>query len=825
MVTALKFWKAKEKEENPEVPQMLPRQGSKQKLTQGTMESINPLLSMPEHKLSPLTSPQGRRRNSFIADLTTDSETDGEVSPVGRVRRPTLSKADKGSQLKMTTIATLKKIKNLAPDSGGSSPASPSGEMPTVASLVAELDRRDAEIERLSRLVHALQGDVLSLRLFVLGTLTRDDIYALRAIADDAAKPGDHGDMQLSPKAVMSPFVSPNKRGTSPQEKTSSRRMKKKSRRSILQVENVILDKDVLSEDEDGISTSPLGVEPKMSASMPALKHAPSKHARGSSSRHGPETSRPLVRPPSSDHAQVPPPIGKSSSLVEQSRSEREPLAVEPAAHHVDGLPGGAAQAEAARADDNVPASIHSPATPTTPKTPTLAVTRTYSGVPEPLTEDVAAGVPDVPPVAPVAATAGIPERLTKSADRVGVAPAQPDDLERRSRGMSELVQRERKSSARTPRSHGSHKDRTPKEVGGARAGREPSQPVGALEFLMANEKSSVLRDFLTKSNNENQLRRTLKGSMDPHAMDIATSLHIMGNRKSKCFQIQEGYFVEDGPMVSMVDTSNQQFRLDLEHYCWYEDYFVGKDHLNYVGYHPSVGAIVISTIKEGWSTDNPTYRLIARTKEGDQKVLIPAKSVDIGWRSSSFRLLNAANPLFANTKFNIIDSVALEEDLLSYERKDTPKKFKFGVLYAKEGQATEEDMFSNAASPAFEEFLSLVGDVVELNGFDGFTGGLDVKANTTGRNSVYCQWGGFEVMFHVSTMLPFSETNNQQIERKRFIGNDIAIILFQEGTAPIQPSIVQSAFIRILFITFFWVCARAMHRSDWQPSGTAVCR
>ena len=38
--------------------------------------------------------------------------------------------------------------------------------------------------------------------------------------------------------------------------------------------------------------------------------------------------------------------------------------------------------------------------------------------------------------------------------------------------------------------------------------------------------------------------------------------------------------------------------------------------------------------------------------------------------------------------------------------------------------------------------------------------------------------------MFHVSTLLPFKEKgDNQQLERKRHIGNDIVAIVFQVGT------------------------------------------
>lgn len=50
--------------------------------------------------------------------------------------------------------------------------------------------------------------------------------------------------------------------------------------------------------------------------------------------------------------------------------------------------------------------------------------------------------------------------------------------------------------------------------------------------------------------------------------------------------------------------------------------------------------------------------------------------------------------------------------------------------MYCKEGQTTEEEMYNNEfGSPALVEFLDLLGDRIQLKGFDKFRGGLDVKS------------------------------------------------------------------------------------------------
>jgi len=58
-----------------------------------------------------------------------------------------------------------------------------------------------------------------------------------------------------------------------------------------------------------------------------------------------------------------------------------------------------------------------------------------------------------------------------------------------------------------------------------------------------------------------------------------------------------------------------------------------------------------------------------------------------------------------------------------------------------------------------------------------------------------------YEIMLHVSTLLPFKEGDPQQLERKRHIGNDILVIIFKEGNQPFDPRIINSNFNHIFVI------------------------
>ena len=126
----------------------------------------------------------------------------------------------------------------------------------------------------------------------------------------------------------------------------------------------------------------------------------------------------------------------------------------------------------------------------------------------------------------------------------------------------------------------------------------------------------------------------------------------------------------------------------------------------------------------------------------------------------------------------------------------------KFGILFQRTGQTTEEEILGNcSATSEYQEFLSFLGDSVNLQSFRGFSGGLDTKNNLTGLTSIYTTFQGREIMFHVATLLPFDETDIQQIQRKRHIGNDIVAIIFQEENAVFVPGTFKSHFLKVLFV------------------------
>uniref|UniRef100_A0A8C3CWB1 GTPase-activating Rap/Ran-GAP domain-like protein 3 n=1 Tax=Cairina moschata TaxID=8855 RepID=A0A8C3CWB1_CAIMO len=232
----------------------------------------------------------------------------------------------------------------------------------------------------------------------------------------------------------------------------------------------------------------------------------------------------------------------------------------------------------------------------------------------------------------------------------------------------------------------------------------------------------------------------------------------------------------------------------------WYFKYFLGKVHQNYIGTDAEKNPFFLSVVLSDQNNQRvPQYHSILWRKTGTQKICLPYSPT----KTLSVKSILSAMSLekFEKSPREIFHP-EIQKDLLVLEEQEGSVNFKFGVLYAKDGQLTDDEMFSNeTGSESFQRFLHLLGDTITLKGWTGYRGGLDTKNDTTGTCSIYTVYQGHEIMFHVSTMLPYSRENKQQVERKRHIGNDIVTIVFQEGeesSPAFKPSMIRSHFTHI---------------------------
>uniref|UniRef100_A0A914HJB0 Rap-GAP domain-containing protein n=1 Tax=Globodera rostochiensis TaxID=31243 RepID=A0A914HJB0_GLORO len=253
---------------------------------------------------------------------------------------------------------------------------------------------------------------------------------------------------------------------------------------------------------------------------------------------------------------------------------------------------------------------------------------------------------------------------------------------------------------------------------------------------------------------------------------------------------------------------------LDLGSY-YYRHCFAGRNHVEYVGMDESSGPICVSMVREeskdGTSTLHAIYRLILRVSDVlTMRVSVPdealsdAANQDRSTRTLMRELLEVVCPQVHFGCLRPALSVPkVEELLLKIDEQPIYTRYKVGVLYCKAGQSTEEQMYNNEhSSPHFEEFLDFLGTRVRLRGFESYKGGLDTRGDTTGLYSIYTEHHSAQIMFHVSTMLPFTPNNKQQLYRKRHIGNDMVTIIFQEPDAlPFSPITVRSHFQHVFIV------------------------
>lgn len=263
----------------------------------------------------------------------------------------------------------------------------------------------------------------------------------------------------------------------------------------------------------------------------------------------------------------------------------------------------------------------------------------------------------------------------------------------------------------------------------------------------------------------------------------------------------------------------------DWESYRFlYQQTFIGRPHALYLGKGPRGPLIVAietpaSVERKG---DRNRFRCLALDKNGYHKTVISSSQST----RERLKLLKKALPA-------VTDGVPLrkpeKQSQLStqmeiFEKKRVVHHAKFGLLYRKPKQLTENEVYSNQmGSPQFVAFLSALGSLVPLKGHTGFRGGLDVREDLTGTTTCFTRLQfdaegrprrreeeqedpkdaplSMEVMMHVGPLLPHDDVSEQQLHRKRHIGNDVVVVVFCEGSDPFNPEVLTSNYNHIFIL------------------------
>ncbi|KAK7597669.1 hypothetical protein V9T40_009894 [Parthenolecanium corni] len=160
----------------------------------------------------------------------------------------------------------------------------------------------------------------------------------------------------------------------------------------------------------------------------------------------------------------------------------------------------------------------------------------------------------------------------------------------------------------------------------------------------------------------------------------------------------------------------------------WYFKFFLGKVHQNYVGADCDKVPFFLSVVVTDANNQClPQYRVILWRNTGTQKILLPygsSKPLTVKQILSNFpnmdKLEKGPKEIF---------TPEIQKDLLLLEEQEGSVNFKFGILYMRPHQLTDDEMLSNEnGSEEFNEFINLLGDKIRLKGWDKYRGGLDTK-------------------------------------------------------------------------------------------------
>ncbi|XP_036818407.1 signal-induced proliferation-associated 1-like protein 1 isoform X1 [Oncorhynchus mykiss] len=280
------------------------------------------------------------------------------------------------------------------------------------------------------------------------------------------------------------------------------------------------------------------------------------------------------------------------------------------------------------------------------------------------------------------------------------------------------------------------------------------------------------------------------------------------------------GVAVLEGPKDSPSSLSDRGKHYIVEHVdlgaYYYRKFFYLREHWNYFGMDEALGPVAVSLRREKQEEHREhgqqyNYRVIFRTSE---LITLRGSILEDAVPSSSKHGTTRGLPLKEVLEHLLpeldvpclrlaLNTPKVTEQLMKLDEQGLSFQVKVGVMYCRAGQSSEEEMYNNEmAGPALEEFLQLLGERVRLQGFTKYRAQLDTKTDSTGSHSLYTAYRDYEIMFHVSTLLPYTPNNKQQLLRKRHIGNDIVTIVFQEpGALPFTPKTIRSHFQHVFII------------------------
>ena len=161
----------------------------------------------------------------------------------------------------------------------------------------------------------------------------------------------------------------------------------------------------------------------------------------------------------------------------------------------------------------------------------------------------------------------------------------------------------------------------------------------------------------------------------------------------------------------------------------------------------------------------------------------------------SNIGLVDRLKPLESGE--NIERAIGLMD---SYHPRETVK---IGVLYVAPGQQNEKEILANdSGSYVFQEFLKTLGEVIQINTHLGYIGSLD-KDGSAGDHTIYYADWQYEIIYHVVPLMPNDSYDEQQVKKKRHVGNDIVHIVWSDHWRGYRLDTMRTQFSFVIIVIY----------------------
>lgn len=115
-------------------------------------------------------------------------------------------------------------------------------------------------------------------------------------------------------------------------------------------------------------------------------------------------------------------------------------------------------------------------------------------------------------------------------------------------------------------------------------------------------------------------------------------------------------------------------------------------------------------------------------------------------------------------------------------------KSIKIGLIYVGRGQTEQKLILKNSkGTTKYNELLSMIGTPFNNS---------DLRKNQINKpGQLHYSTPTFELGFHVITLMVTNETDDQQLEKKKYVGNDSVHIVWNDNDFPYKPGTITGAF------------------------------